>query len=220
MDTENRFAAVRGDADIHDACSRARAALSSASPRLIALYSSDVGMGKSEVARFLVEQGYTLVKFADTIKAMTRVFLLAHGIPAEEIERYIEGDRKEADLGDYGLPGFSSRRIQQLIGTEWGRTMLGLRVWVNLAVDKVQTHLSAGRRVVVDDLREPHEYAALAAQGARFVRVHAASPRRRMGELEAAHSSNGALEGFVFRDHLVNDGTTQDLRRAALALLR
>src|SRR5690606_4187664 len=80
------------------------------SPRIIAL-SGPAGSGKSTAAAYLVDKGYTLIKFAGPLKAMCQAIGFT--------DWHLEGDGKERPL-DW-LQGKSPRQFMQLLGTEFGR---------------------------------------------------------------------------------------------------
>lgn len=138
-------------------------------PKIIGLYSSAPQSGKSTTAKFLIENhGYKLVKFAGTLKAMVRAFLLEMGMPASDIESYIEGSKKEEVIPALGV---SSRRILVSIGTDWGRNIISPTLWVDAAMNRIETLLAAGERIVIDDVRFPNEAKMLRGKGAQLWRV-------------------------------------------------
>lgn len=74
---------------------------------LIALTSPAMGSGKSEVAKRLVgAHGFTLIKFAGSLKAMTRALLGELGYSVGIIERQVEGDLKEHPLARFDYSRF------------------------------------------------------------------------------------------------------------------
>jgi len=111
--------------------------------------------GKSTIAEHLLAvHGYVRVKMADPLKNMTRSLLRDAGIPDDMIERYVEGDLKEAEIPELG--GTTCRKIMMTLGDEW-RNMHGRLLWANIAASKIEQHLSLGRKVIVDDIRYPFE---------------------------------------------------------------
>ncbi|MDE4059787.1 hypothetical protein [Phaeobacter gallaeciensis] len=129
-------------------------------PRVIGLCGA-AGAGKSTVAAVLAEYGYTRLRFADPLKSMLRTLLAAAGVAEDEVERMVEGDLKE--LPHPALGGKSPRLAMQTLGTEWGRTHLGLDFWVNTARRQIRAILGRGGRVVVEDCRFPNEAEAIRA---------------------------------------------------------
>jgi hypothetical protein len=117
--------------------------------------------GKSTLAERLMERyGYVRVKLADPLKNMVRSLLRDAGIASDMIERYVEGDLKEAAIAELG--GTSSRRLMMTLGDEW-RNMHGHMLWANIAASKVEKLLSEGKKVVVDDVRYPFELERMTA---------------------------------------------------------
>lgn len=228
--------------------------ISTTTPRLIALCSPAMGSGKSTVANHLVARhGFAAVKFAGQLKRMTAALLTCCGVSQPLVERYVDGDLKEAIIGDLGpfrysyartmlatldqwpeevtltfdqildslylwgvatlKPGVTSRRIQQTLGTEWGRDQIHPELWVLLARDAWNREHAKGRSVVVDDMRFPNELAAVRAAGGtpvRITRVSASVPQ--------PHASEGQLDECAMTA-IVNSGTIELLLLQADALL-
>lgn len=116
-------------------------------------------VGKTTVASAIqTEFGYTRMRFADTLKAMLGVM----GLDRE----HIDGNKKELPLDVLG--GKSARFAMVTLGTEW-RDMIDKSLWANLLVRKVQDMAQNSEyetrcmNIVIDDMRFPHELAALDA---------------------------------------------------------
>lgn len=186
-------------------------------PSLVCLYSPAPQMGKGETAKCLAEQfDYTLVKFAAPLKSVVGQMLLEMGVPADELPDYLDGGKKNVPLTEYGFPNLSSRVLQQTCGTEWGRKSLDLELWVKMALRKVQLIVSSGGRAVIDDMRFPNEYDAVAKFGAERWYIF----RPGGGEALNGHPSEGQLEDRKFHKVFINDGSIADLRLAILEHLR
>lgn len=123
------------------------------------------GSGKTTIANHLVEHhGFVRLPFAGPLKAMAGAFGLG--------PRELAGDLKEvpSDL----LCGRTPRQFMQLLGTEFGREMIGEDVWVRaweralgeLAVDGFKP-----LRIVADDLRFENEAAAIRRRGGVVVQL-------------------------------------------------
>jgi hypothetical protein len=153
------------------------------------------GSGKSTAAKILVERhGFTLVKFAGPLKQMLRCLGLG--------DREIEGDLKEEPhivLG-YKTP----RYAMQTLGTEWGRDLIGVDLWANVAMESTWAVLDQGGRVVIDDCRFLNEAAAVRTEGGIIVEVM----RPGVGP-QSGHASENQIPD---PDRLlVNGGTVEDL---------
>lgn len=122
----------------------------------VVAFTGQAGAGKSTATRYLVENhGYTLVKFAGPLKDMCRAVGLS--------DRHIEGDLKEEPCDM--LCGKSPRDFMQLLGSEFGRDMIGKFFWVELWHNRASLVVNNGGRVVVDDCRFPNEAAAVRKLG-------------------------------------------------------
>lgn len=117
------------------------------------------GSGKTTIANHLVEHhGFVRLPFAGPLKAMAVAFGLG--------PRELAGDLKEvpSDL----LCGRTPRQFMQLLGTEFGRELIGEDVWVRAwerALGDLATDGFRPLRVVADDMRFPNEAAAIRARG-------------------------------------------------------
>jgi len=174
--------------------------------------------GKSQVAeRLMSEYGYVRVKMADPLKNMIRSLLRDAGLDEATIERCVEGDMKEVPLRQ--LCGRTTRHAMMMLGNEW-RDMLHDKLWVFIGAAKIEALLAAGERVVVDDIRYPHEIEILE----QFDPVKWVITR---GDLhfqpygEDRHPSERPMPVTLFDSHIANDhATLAPLHSEVDALLR
>jgi hypothetical protein len=162
-------------------------------PKVVGLVGS-AGSGKSTAAAMLVKQGYGLCPFAKPLKDMLRVI----GLEEDEIN----GRHKESPHPF--LCGKSPRQAMQLLGTEWGREMIGEDFWVI-----AWAGMASGRRVVADDVRFPNEAEAIRRRDGIIIRI--VRPGRQ-GTAHTEHMSERALLGFECDATIVNDGSIPELR--------
>lgn len=125
------------------------------------------GAGKDTLAEVLFERGYENVKFAGGLKIMLAAFLAYQGVDDATIDRMIEGDLKE-EPSPY-LQGRTPRHAMQTLGNEWGRKLIGERLWI----DALALRLDNTAQAVVTDCRYPNELEFLQARGASSVRIRA-----------------------------------------------
>ena len=102
------------------------------------------------------------------------------------------------------VPSITSRRIQQLIGTEFGRA-ISEDFWVGIARSAIAAHRAAGRSAVVDDMRFPNELEAMRSEGAECWRI-----MRPGVKVTSKHASEGQLDD-VQMNTLMNGGSVKDL---------
>lgn len=181
---------------------------------MIIALSGLAGSGKSTAAAYLeAEHGFARVRFAGPLKAMLRAFLATAGTPPDEIERLIEGDRKEVPCPI--LAGCSPRRAMQELGTAWGRDLIHPDLWVSAWTAGVTAALARGAPgVVVEDCRFANEASAVHALGGRIVGIE-----RPFGVMKlAAHASEG--QALPCDAIVVNDGSPEVLHARLDALVR
>lgn len=176
--------------------------------------SGRAGSGKDTVANELVRNaGLVRYGMADPIKAMLDVFYAALG----KTTHWEDREWKEAVDPELG---FSPRRAAQLLGTEWGRTLNPL-IWIKCADAFIWKARERGERgVVIPDIRYDNEgwHIRLINRIAGFYAalVHLDRPGV---EVVAAHASEAGFARHPREKVIVNDGTLDDLKRNARALL-
>jgi hypothetical protein len=162
--------------------------------------------GKTFTANYLVRQwGYRLHKFAAPLKDMLVPLFDALGLNPTDC---LEGKLKEQPLAELG--GHSPRRVIQTLGTEWGRHTIDESLWVRIALNRIlMDNKYGGWPIVVDDLRLPNEYDALAAlPNCTLVKIV------RPGEKPyQTHGSEGLLEDRQFDYTIINNDTPDTLFR-------
>lgn len=172
--------------------------------------------GKSTTSSYLAEvYGYEVIRFADPLKDMLRVMLRYCDFDDETIERCIMGDLKEAPHDILG--GNSTRVCMQTLGTEW-RKMVNNRLWVDIAINRVNAILASGKRVIIDDLRLPEEFDGIndLESTADFsmhssVKLKIINPRTAYGGATGKHYSEIPLPDHLFDMVIQNDGSIEHL---------
>jgi hypothetical protein len=94
------------------------------------------------------------------------------------------------------------RRLLQVMGTDVGRRMFGDKVWVKMLMDE----LNHEDRVVISDVRFPNEAEAIRKLGGVVLRIN-----RRNHSAANGHTSEHALDNYMFNYVIYNDGTVDDL---------
>lgn len=159
----------------------------------------NAGVGKDTAAGYLrAVHGFRQIAFADPIRAM----LLA-ALPSLEPKDF-EHSRKEEIL-----PGIdkSPRQLMQLLGTEWGRTLVHPDIWVQLAEDKVRSeHVNLGRALVISDVRAENEAAMIRKYRGVVVHLH-----RKAAARVSPHSSEAGIAVCVGDWQVANDRRPEDL---------
>lgn len=124
------------------------------------------GSGKTTLAERLVERhGFVRVPFSGPLKAMAAAF----GLTQAEMSGVLKEEPCEA------LCGKTPRQFMQMLGTEFGRELLGPNLWVNAWRRAAARHLEeslvdgAPLRIVCDDVRFANEAAAIRSLGGRVV---------------------------------------------------
>lgn len=163
--------------------------------------------GKSEVAKHLVNEfGYTLYKFATPLKNMVRSLMRDAGVSEDMIEAHMEGDLKEAPINELG--GVSARRLFETLGVEW-RDMISSRLFADIGAVKVRSLLASGHRVVIDDLRFPHELDAMRELNPALWQV----TRSREESSLPCHRSEVPMESSLFHVSIANQSSLENLKR-------
>lgn len=164
--------------------------------------------GKDTAAAALLENGYTLIKFADPLKNMLREYLRYVGLSAEIIERMIEGDLKETP--SYYLGGKTCRFCMQRLGTEYGRDMLSEDIWVNAAIARAYQVDKA----ILTDVRFKNEASAIKAAGGILIKII-----RPEGTIDS-HASESFIDEIQTDYIITNDTTIGQLHQLMLDIIQ
>ena len=152
--------------------------------------------GKDTVAELLcLNYGYTRMSFAQPMR--DAIYTL---------NPLVEGGNRVADLVDeYGWDVAKAnpevRRLLQVFGTEVGRKQFGENFWVQQAFDKIE-----GNKIVFSDVRFPNEAHEIQQYGGQVWRIN-----RHNHTPVNTHKSEHAMDNFMFKHVIYNDGTLDDL---------
>jgi len=152
--------------------------------------------GKDTVAELLcLNYGYTRMSFAQPMR--DAIYTL---------NPMVEGGNRVADLVDeYGWDVAKAnpevRRLLQVFGTEVGRKQFGENFWVQQAFDKIE-----GNKIVFSDVRFPNEAREIQQYGGQVWRIN-----RHNHTPVNTHKSEHAMDNFMFKHVIYNDGTLDDL---------
>jgi len=153
--------------------------------------------GKDTVAELLcLNYGYTRMSFAqpmrDAIYTLNPIVFNLNSRVADLVDEYGWDVAK-------GNP--EVRRLLQVFGTDVGRQQFGDNFWVQQAFDKLE-----GTKVVFSDVRFPNEANEILQYGGQVWRIN-----RHNHAPVNAHKSEHAMDNFMFKHVLYNDGTLDDL---------
>lgn len=94
------------------------------------------------------------------------------------------------------------RRLLQVMGTEVGRQIFGESFWIEQAFKRAAEY----ERVVFSDVRFPNEADAIKNHGGQVWRIN-----RHNHPAVNAHASEHAMDNYMFKHVIYNDGTLDDL---------
>ena len=200
-----------------------------APPRTVVALAGRCGAGKDAAADALARGlGFVNLKFAQPLKD---VAALLFGLPAECFS-----DRALKDAPHAALRGSSPREVLQWLGTDvmqHGLQSAGLlpgvgrRFWAVRLADAIDALPAECDRVVISDMRFPHELELLRerfgdshpAHRLVSVRLERGGGSSGSGSSAAAdHESESAVDGMDVDAVLRNDGTLEQLEASVLRL--
>lgn len=159
------------------------------------------GSGKDTAGKILVARGYKNIKFAGALKSMFRAYLSHVGINFEgDQDRIIEGDLKETPLSC--LNNKTPREFMQLLGTEFGRNLIGDDFWVEATI----AHARNYKNVVITDVRFPNEAQAIIANGGQLYRIQ----RDTEENAYSLHESESHINSLPVDSVIYNEGSLED----------
>ena len=120
---------------------------------------------------------------------------------------YVEGGNRIVDLVDeYGWDVAKAnpevRRLLQVFGTEVGRNLFGETFWIDQAFKRAEEY----ERVVFSDVRFPNEAQAIQQRNGDVWRIN-----RHNHTPVNGHKSEHAMDNFMFKQVIYNDGSVDDL---------
>ena len=153
--------------------------------------------GKDSTAELLcLNYGYTRLAFADPMRQALMV-----------INPRLDSITRVSDMvEDYGWDTAKRnpevRRLLQVLGTDFGRKMLGDDVWINIALLGIKSE----DKIVISDVRYPNEAEAIKKLGGSLWRIN-----RHNHSAVNGHTSEHAMDNYMFNHVIYNDGTLDDL---------
>lgn len=174
-------------------------------PRIIG-FTGQAGSGKTTAALIVLRHyaDFSRLSFADPIRSM----LLALGLSGSDFS----GGAKAAPHPL--LCGKSPRQAMQLLGTEWGRTLIDPDIWLGAVNQRLLHVLDAGSRAVFDDVRFDNEARFLREESAGIV-IHLENPS---APARMAHASESGISPDLI-DHRISAANVDDLKTQLLAYL-
>lgn len=169
------------------------------------------GCGKSTVAEHLrIKHKFFDVALADPLYDMVAAMT---GMLKDDLKRR---DQKEAPIDWVGK---SPRQLLQLLGTEFGRSILGDDIWIRRLMRSIDATTDAmgrywGRPVdchfAVADVRFDNEAAAIRDRGGQVWLVE----RPGQAQIAGSHSSEAGVDSNLIDRVIVNSGSVRDLAAA------
>lgn len=168
------------------------------------------GSGKSTLANILVTRfGFVRMAFADPLKDMLKVILVAYGFTPDQCDRWIDGDLKEEPCP--ALDGKTCRFALQKLGTEWGRDEISQRMWINVLLARIDNLDPSKTRLVVDDVRMDNEAEALLSYGWSVAGIYRMLPLGEARRHPPRHRSEEGVSSHLIAGDIVHDFTLQSL---------
>lgn len=193
-------------------------------------FSGKMGSGKDTAAQMFVDafkdragddySGHVVLKFADTLKDMSATLF---GVTREMMD---DRDFKESVFNDVlGTP----RKVQQTLGTEWGRRMIHEDIWVEAF--KIRASKIGHKVLIVNtDTRFKNELKHMRDSRAITIRIERPSKKTRIQRIKLwinrklglslwEHPSEYQLDDYVDKNYyfsyvVYNNGDLNDLRNA------
>jgi len=138
---------------------------------------------------------------------MIFVFLIQHGYTEEQAIDFIEVNKDVPIDRVGGMP--TARRLFHTLGTDWGRNLVYVDLWLTEWEMKARTWIKSGVSIVADDLRFPNEAQAVKRLNGMLWRIERPSVQPTPDDL--SRESEGRLNAIQFDRLLVNDGTIGQL---------
>ena len=170
--------------------------------KLVALFGPQQA-GKSEAAKAIATlPGWHRLSFAQPLYDMMSALL---GTDARKLDKTVVYD---------ALCGKTLREGLQLLGTEFGRNMIGDTIWLRAMERALHHHkIFEAAGVVIDDLRFANEYEFLRQRGATIIRIERAGCI--IPTLNQGHASEADWMDFQHDHKIINDKSILSLADVA-----
>lgn len=175
----------------------------------------EIGVGKSTVAEYLIEKGFSEYAFAKPVKDIA----LNMGFTYEQI---YGTQIQKLEINKYW--GISARTFLQKFGTDIGRNLLHKIIpnmnmgasgspWVRLFEIHWEKMFEETQypTLVVSDCRFPDEVASIKARGGYVIKI--IRPDEKKDGVEHQHSSETGIDSLYHDMMIVNNGTKDQLFR-------
>jgi len=162
--------------------------------------------GKDEIANTLLHEGFERAAFADTLREALMALnpMAGYGVFLNDVVAMLGWEDAKRNYPEV-------RRLLQRMGTEAGRDVFGEQIWVNKTLGK----LDPQKNYIITDVRFQNEADAIRDLGGQMWRV----TRPGTGPVNC-HSSEVALDNYVFDYNVENKGDLQELKTLVLALVK
>lgn len=167
--------------------------------------------GKDTVAQLLcLNYGYARMAFADPMREA--LYRLNPTIIVNNTDYYELPLKQYVDeLGwDVAKKHADVRALLQRMGTEVGRGMFGDNFWVKYSFDQM-----ADNKIVFADVRFPNEAKEIQQYGGQVWRVN-----RKGHNPVNDHPSEHAMDNFMFKHVIINEGSLDDLAEEVFMLAK
>lgn len=186
---------------------------------VLALYSSTPQHGKTTVAKTIqASTGATVLSFAHAPRLMLASLMRTFGHNDESIHWHLRGDGKHMPIEGIGK---SYRECMESLASGWGRRLLGEPdIWARQVERQIEKERERGTLLImIDDLRMPHEYEAMARQGAFMARI--SKPDIDLTAANNVESNRGLDDEDAYPMHMkiLNNGSREQLARSAYSLI-
>lgn len=178
---------------------------------MIVAFSGPKGAGKSTAMEALhplpshtanIPGEWVHLAFAESLKRM-----LAALIGWEAIN-----DRELREKPHPLLGGKTPRYALQTLGTQWGRELISVDVWVHVWRERAREVIKAGSHVVTDDLRFANEEEAVRDMGGCIIEVHRSGVHR-----DKSHESEAYTPDYHYL--AINNKTPEGLAQRVRELV-
>jgi hypothetical protein len=162
-----------------------------------------IGVGKTTLGLGLIKaQGFISWGFATALKRALIAFVEVQGCSHENALDMFYGKSKEQPSEFFN--GKTPRWAMQTFGTEWGRNLISLDLWVNAWERAVQS-FGPNAKIVVDDVRHLNEAEAIRKLGGKIILL------QRTSHTAGVHSSEQEFMKIAEDATLQNYGTEEQL---------
>jgi len=163
--------------------------------------------GKDTAAAYLLtSQNYIKLAFADGVRKFVEIVdpYIPYGKDYVRLSRLLENYTWE-ELKLFQYVNVETRRLQQVVGTEVGRDLIGDNIWIDILEKEINRWGNLASGFAISDVRFPNEAEWIRSKGGIVVKLY-----RNGIDMNDSHRSETEVDKVKADFHIQNNGDVKE----------